>query len=166
MPLTPCPECGQQISTLAATCPHCGAPQSADPEKLAAGVPAEARRSGPGVGKILGYGCLTVVGAVVVLALLGSLVPESEKSKERERNINAIAACQVAVERRLKSPSTAKFPDGLSSNVSEPSGGVVTVSASVDAQNAFGALLRKRWVCTVNVSDTKNPRVQNVVILE
>jgi len=27
MPLVACPECKQQISTLAATCPHCGAPQ-------------------------------------------------------------------------------------------------------------------------------------------
>lgn len=27
MALTPCPECGREISTLAATCPHCGAPR-------------------------------------------------------------------------------------------------------------------------------------------
>jgi hypothetical protein len=26
MSLVPCPECNQQVSTLAATCPHCGAP--------------------------------------------------------------------------------------------------------------------------------------------
>lgn len=28
MPLVPCPECGQQVSTLAAACPHCGAPRA------------------------------------------------------------------------------------------------------------------------------------------
>ncbi len=40
MALVPCPECGREVSTLAAACPHCGAPlRDVQPaEKTSAGT--------------------------------------------------------------------------------------------------------------------------------
>lgn len=45
MALTPCPECGREISTLAATCPHCGAPRPGAGEDF--GGPGSAPPQGP-----------------------------------------------------------------------------------------------------------------------
>ena len=84
MALITCPECQQQVSTLAATCPHCGAPrtpeapprQTVDQEKMAAGVPIEGSPSRGGRSTRKSYGCvvaiLFVVGLVLLLAFISS----------------------------------------------------------------------------------------------
>lgn len=61
-----------------------------------------------------------------------------------------IGLCRVAVERLLKAPRSAEHP-GIFDHDGTPTSpdGCVTVYASyVDAQNAFGAKLRTRYVCT------------------
>jgi hypothetical protein len=60
--LIPCPECGEQISTEAKTCPRC------------CGNPLRAKSGG---GKVVGYGCLTIIGILVLLWIVGSLLPRS-----------------------------------------------------------------------------------------
>lgn len=61
-----------------------------------------------------------------------------------------IGLCRVAVERLLKAPRSAEHP-GVFDHDGTPTSpdGCVTVYASyVDAQNAFGAKMRTRYVCT------------------
>ncbi len=61
------------------------------------------------------------------------------------------------VKKRLKSPSTAKFPFAANSEgVSiTKSGDYVTVNAYVDAQNSFGAMLRSNFVVRIRLDGTK-----------
>jgi len=54
------------------------------------------------------------------------------------------------VEARLKAPSTASFGDA---KVVPMGGGEYLVSSYVDAQNAFGAMLRTHYDCTVRTTD-------------
>lgn len=55
-------------------------------------------------------------------------------------------ACEDAVRERLKSPSTADFPD---TNYRQESSGVFDVRGTVDSQNGFGATVRSIFGCTV-----------------
>lgn len=62
------------------------------------------------------------------------------------------------VQQRLKAPATAIFPNTSDSEVSISSSGncTHTVSAYVDAQNSFGALIRTRYNITVQyIEETK-----------
>ena len=142
MAIVNCPECGQQVSTRAESCPHCGY----------RGRTQLSRSSGCFVTavKVVGIG----VAAIFGLAVLGSLLPKSEQSKRESQRIAGIAACRVEVEGRLKAPSTASFPGY--EDVRDKGGGVAIVISSVDAQNSFGAKIRSRWICEVDVSDPSN----------
>ncbi|MBI3921313.1 MAG: hypothetical protein HY318_07850 [Armatimonadetes bacterium] len=57
---------------------------------------------------------------------------------------------QEYVKAALKAPSTAKFPWYSDSFVSDLGGGRFEVRAYVDAQNAFGAMLRSNYTCVVS----------------
>lgn len=59
--------------------------------------------------------------------------------------------CKRFVRERLKAPSTATWRNPLGDQVTYTgsTGGPVTVSASVDSENSFGAKLRSTYVCTV-----------------
>lgn len=74
---------------------------------------------------------------------------------------------QKAVESELKAPSTAKFPASYgSADVSfGKSGGLYTVSAWVDAQNGFGAVVRTNF--TVYAAFTgSSVKLDHVVLYE
>lgn len=58
----------------------------------------------------------------------------------------AIAFCQDKVRTTLKAPATAKFPWNVGVNVT-PDRRFFTVVSYVDAQNAFGAMLRTTYRC-------------------
>lgn len=79
MSLEPCPECGKEVSTLAATCPHCGAPAKGAPQppptarQLWEQARAERRARFPEtpvtpIPVRPGVGALMVVGAIVLAA--------------------------------------------------------------------------------------------------
>lgn len=69
MPVSPCPDCGKEVSTLAQACPHCGRPMQAHN--------VVAPKSGEGLFmQGLNFGCatiLTIVGALFVLGVLKSV---------------------------------------------------------------------------------------------
>lgn len=73
MALTACRECQREVSSEAPTCPHCGA---------RAPVP---KKAGMGVGGwvLVILGC--IVGLFVGLAVLGSLLPRSERSQQQDK---------------------------------------------------------------------------------
>jgi hypothetical protein len=66
MALRACRECGHQVSSEAPTCPQCGAK---DPVGTAAAV-RNARAAG----------CLTVIGVIVILSVVGQLVKTDDKT--------------------------------------------------------------------------------------
>lgn len=59
----------------------------------------------------------------------------------------AALACQDHVLERLKSPGSAQFQQPTDIKVNGK--GLFTVSASVDSQNGFGALLRTSYTCVI-----------------
>lgn len=72
------------------------------------------------------------------------------KKAHPDPNLEAITICEKFVADRLKAPSTAKYSGwGDSSTKTSLDGNTVTVFAYVDSQNSFGAMLRTKYVCTV-----------------
>ncbi len=61
----------------------------------------------------------------------------------------AYAACQAFVERRLKSPASAEWPFGMCRAHTQKLPDRWKVVSWVDAQNAFGALIRTEFICQV-----------------
>lgn len=66
-------------------------------------------------------------------------------------DVSAYVGCQQFVERRLKSPGSAKYPAMTSDAVKITRGpnGRRTFDSYVDSENGFGALLRSTYLCTV-----------------
>lgn len=160
MALTACPECQEQISTLATTCPHCGAPQTS--ESVAKAVAAKAKDT-----KYRAVGCLGFVGLFILIWLISFMYSSSPKTPDRDtQRAAAIVACESRVRTSLKAPVTARFPGSSEVDVRDKGAGVAVVMSHVDAQNSFGAMIRTRWICEVDVSDANNPSVRSVALEE
>ena len=148
MPLQPCRVCEKQVSSDAPTCPHCGAPdpvgamaerQAAIQATLAEQQKANAQRMGVGCALLLG------VPLVIWAAMLNFEPSEPEHSA-----IEAYIVCEQHVKSRLRSPGSADFPFfGGSEHTTSAGNGRYVVRSYVDAQNAFGGLLRTTFSCTV-----------------
>jgi len=89
MALTPCRECGEQVSTVAATCPHCGI---ASPGVVL--TPSTAKDQ-----QLLAYGCLV---SVLALAAIGYYSCRGDSS------VSAPAATSDAVDLSGPGPFTLK----------------------------------------------------------
>lgn len=68
---------------------------------------------------------------------------QNEDKYDMNNEREAISQCEARVEKLLKSPSTAEFESNVTGN------GTWTVIGTVDAQNAFGAMVRANFQCTV-----------------
>ncbi len=243
MALTPCQECGTELSTGAAACPRCGAPRPTAPTTTAERRPRENGSSpfrkppvpGPstagaspgalshteqtsvgktslsgsrgrtenatdrdrlrrrvlwGLGSVLGVLVLAGIGgartllafavlialgvavtalvkgslptlhltkrmhavgllvvALVLLGIFGSLPKSPEEQRRDEILVSAYVACQLAVQDKLKAPSTASFPTFPDEARHNPGGDTAYIISHVDAQNSFGAMIRTRFVC-------------------
>ncbi|GBG03919.1 hypothetical protein AZSI13_32460 [Azospira sp. I13] len=91
------------------------------------------------------------IGLLFVGAIVGTwgIIGLSKLSRDiKPDKIGAFTACQELVRMRLKAPSTADFASYSESTVIEDDR-YFRVTSYVDAQNAFGAKLRNRWVCHV-----------------
>jgi hypothetical protein len=111
-----------------------------------------------GRNKIIGYGILAIF---LMLCCCGGLAStgnyqantDSKPTPTTYSTWGARWACQDFVRARLKAPSTAKFP--CEETVFDEGEGSYTVQSCVDAQNAFGAILRKQYICSTKYqSDT------------
>lgn len=77
-----------------------------------------------------------------------SVTPVKEKPKVEALKVNALILSRRFVESALKAPSTAKFPAIWDEGVFIiRAGDKYSVSAYVDAQNSFGAMLRTDYYC-------------------
>lgn len=72
--------------------------------------------------------------------------------KVSESRVGAASVCEKFVRDRLKSPGTATFRDPFGDQViyTGDGDGPITVAASVDSENGFGAKLRSTYTCTVS----------------
>lgn len=101
-----------------------------------------------------------ITAVILILLLLGALAyaitsftPGTQEVAEREISFgssergDAWFDCRQEMKGRLKAPATAKFPLDPASWAWKAEGKSAWVEGYVDAQNAFGALIRSRFAC-------------------
>jgi hypothetical protein len=103
-----------------------------------------------------GCGCLTLVAIAVALIIIFALSDSNENVSDTGHSEGVIYKTTTRIiAKSLRSPSTAKFPSFYEQGAvafSSLGENRYRVSSYVDAQNAFGAMLRQYWVATVGVS--------------
>lgn len=75
--------------------------------------------------------------------------PSTKTVRVEHDTAEAWTVCQQFVERRLKSPASAKWAAGFNDFTTHLGNGRYQAKAWVDSQNAFGAMLRTNFECTV-----------------
>lgn len=89
-----------------------------------------------------------IIGMLVALWLL-SRKPEPENLATLEIDfVDAYGACQFKVQSQLVSPKSVEWSSIADVQRRRVDRLTWTMSGQLDAANAFGALLRKRWQCT------------------
>jgi hypothetical protein len=91
----------------------------------------------------IGFGVVLVAAVAFIATRNMHTTPTPE-----DRQADAKRACQEKfIPDRLKAPATAQFSSVTVSGFS----GTYTVSGAVDSQNAFGALVRASFTCSVHL---------------
>ena len=129
MSLIKCKECGKEISSKAAACPHCGA----EPYKRS--------------GCLIAF--LAIIGGFMLLSLFsGYKAPASSPATAQafEPEATARGLCMLQIKSQLHDPSSAEFEHSSSTTVSH-SGDIWTVIRPVRAKNAMNATRRALFEC-------------------
>jgi hypothetical protein len=93
-------------------------------------------------------GTVVVVAVVLLLGFVGSML-KSGGGNGRFDEATAMANIKLAVESRLKSPSSASFPF-LDIQFKANADGTYRLDSYVDAQNGFGATIRGQYTAVVD----------------
>lgn len=129
MAMVKCSECGKDVSSEAAACPHCGV-------KIASGESGCTQWAA---------GCATIAVLSIFTIILLARDSGAPSSQVTDTRADAYYACVEFATRQLKAPATAKFPpyrDGASVVISAGANKRWIVAMHVDAQNSFGAMIR------------------------
>lgn len=145
MALTNCKECGGQLSNKAINCPHCGI-------KL----------------KKTGSGCLLpfIITTIIIIGIsIFSYDTESSREISHPNNFLAYSYAEDAVKKRLKSPSTAKFPRTIEKDkhIKYLGNKEYQIVSWVDSQNSFGAMVRSNFSVII-VFDNEKVSFRNLKI--
>lgn len=99
---------------------------------------------------------LALLGAAIVAFVIARCDAPSEPPKPTA--FTAWSMCQQFLVKRLKAPASAKYPSSYDRYVKQIDDNTFHVESHVDVQNAFGAMLRANFVCTVRYAgnDTWN----------
>lgn len=149
MTLLDCPDCEKKVSDAVTYCPHCG-------YKFSLGEITKLKKQ-QNQNKVISF---IVVGIVLFflfrLCSGGDTTPESKIAwDQKDNSLNAWTHSIMYAEKNLKSPSSAKFPMGYKDYV-QRNGTTYTISAYVDSENSFGAMIRTHFNATLKeVSEDK-----------
>lgn len=109
---------------------------------------AEEEEGGGLAGRLVKGAAIVIVAAFVIFLFTGG------DSSSMDDETGAYLMCRKFVEDRLKAPSTVKFADDISSEVTTKMGpGHYVVQSHLDAQNGFGAMVRGEYRCEVATAD-------------
>jgi hypothetical protein len=162
MALIKCPECAQQISDAALSCPHCGRPKA---------LPSTAKSIATTDGIGTGAGCVIGVVVGVLLLIILANLPGGNSSPSASSlestygsSEGALSVCEDFVKDRLKAPSTAKF--GIEGTVQSAvivlDSGRFVVRGYYDAENSFSAMLRSHYTCKVKHTSGRSYSLQDL----
>lgn len=116
--------------------------------------------------KQVGIGCLVLIVIIAALALWIGSCGDSSGPRAEHDALTAYHMSHKFVEKRLVAPATAKFPryeDKLVANLGE---GRYLVSAYVDSENRFGAMIRTRYVAQLLYVGDDRWQLEDLQILE
>ena len=145
-----CPKCAETIKAKATVCQYCGYDfKKARTKRIRSVLVAVCAIALCGC-------CMFASGSFTDVTTSMSQTPRSTFLTRTPRPTfeyepdewDAYTYCQEFVERNLNAPSTAEFPPQHEVSVIDE-GGVWTVIGYVDAQNAFGAMVRTYYICKV-----------------
>ena len=140
MALTNCPECNNEVSDSALTCPHCGF--QLKNQKLQKKAPK--KKAG---------GCAIIIIAILILFIVFHNIGSNDESDD-SRGTSKMLAYNYAenfVKKKLKSPSTADFPgvqqkDQHTTMIGKDK---YKIESWVDSENSFGANIRTKFSCII-----------------
>ena len=163
MALIKCPECGNDVSTEAVSCPKCGCPikrtaevQKAE-EQYDTAAETYSRRNGGGCGKAIFVFVAIIVG-LLLIGTCGGL--SSRKSDNWNTENRAKSYAMIMVKDNLKAPSTAKFCNTSREMTAKNFGGAKwRVTGWVDAENSFGAMIRSDFDVVLELSSNGATRI-------
>jgi hypothetical protein len=101
--------------------------------------------------KVLKYTLTAIAVFVCAIGFIALMAHSEDMAKTKEPNkIEAYTMAEQFVQKRLKAPSTAKFPYSSEATIDYDSGTKEwTVNSYVDAQNSFGAMMRTNYTVKV-----------------
>jgi len=136
-----CPFCAEDIQDAANVCKHCG-------RDLPAQQAAKAKDTAIGCFLLLAI----VAGCSFWLSRKSDTPEAQQKRADSDARVAVTTLCEREMTARLRSPGSADYPWDHVGKVQNIGGNRYRLQSYVDAQNAFGALIRTNFVCTAEGS--------------
>lgn len=161
-----CSKCGTEFEGN--FCPNCGnsALTSSNNETADSSSETNIKKSPITLQQKMTLGCFTIIMVPIILIAIFAIIGSFKPQKTDQKTL-LIYASQDAVEKKLKSPSTAVFPVSTdkSYSVIKSRENVYLIAGHVDAQNTFGAMIRENYAVEIEcIPNTDKYKVNKVYI--